>query len=118
VGVRRMREDGTEERRRVGPAAERPGKGAAGRGAARPPGGGKRPGPKTARRQFHLSERTAQRLGVHCSLVDRNESAVVEEILGSWLARFGRGRELWASEDRAEVTPPDTEEDRQTETAA
>jgi hypothetical protein len=113
-----MRNDDTKARRRIGPEAERPGKGAAGRDRARPPGGAKRPRDKTARRQFHLSEQTAQRLGVHCSLVDRNESAIVEEILATWLARFGKGRELWQVSGGREDSSPDTQEDRQDTTAA
>lgn len=112
-----MRDDGEEAGRRVGQSAERPGLGAGRREASRPPSGGKPPGPKTARRQFHLSERTAQRLGVHCSLADRNESAVVEEILASWLCRYGKGKVLWASGGR-EDSSPDTPEDRQDKPAA
>ena len=40
-----------------------------------------------------------ERLGVHCSLVHRNQSAVADEILTSWLAHYGRGRELFADAD-------------------
>jgi hypothetical protein len=117
-GVPIMDEVGTGAERPRGEAARRPGKGEAKREGAKPLGSGKRPGEKTVRRQFHLGERTAQRLGVHCSLVDRNESAIVEEILGSWLTRYGRGRELWASEDRGVQLAPDTQEDRQLGPAA
>lgn len=111
-----MRDEGE---RPGGKANLRPVGGAARRDGARNASGGKRPGPKMARRQFHLSEKTAQRLGVHSTLVDRNESAVVEEILESWLGRYGKGRELF---DRIsggrEDSSPDTQEDRQDTTAA
>ena len=62
---------------------------------AKPPGGGKRADTKTVRVQFHLEERTVERLGVHCSLVGRDRSKVAEEILSGWLARFGKGREIF-----------------------
>lgn len=48
-----------------------------------------------ARVQFHLGETLIQRLGVHCAMTGRSQSAMVEEILASWLTRFGKGRELW-----------------------
>jgi hypothetical protein len=62
---------------------------------------------KTARAQFHLGERTLERLAVHCALVHRNQSAMVDELLGVWLQRFGRGRELF---EAAEALGPTTEE--------
>ena len=68
-------------------------KGEARRQSAKPQGGGVAP---KRRLQFHLAEQLVERLGVHCSLSHRNESAVVGEILLSWLSRYGRGRELFA----------------------
>lgn len=59
------------------------------------PGGDKRPALKTLRVQYHLGEKTVERLGVHCSLVHKSQSSVVEEVLTAYLARFGRGRELF-----------------------
>jgi hypothetical protein len=75
--------------------AGRPRGGAPKRQGAKVPGSDKRQGAKTARVQYHLGENVVERLGVHCSLVHRSCSAVVEEILLSWLQRFGRGKELW-----------------------
>jgi hypothetical protein len=43
-----------------------------------------------------------ERLGVHCSLVHRNQSAVADEILRTWLARYGKGRELFPPEEVSE----------------
>jgi hypothetical protein len=63
---------------------------------AKTPGGAKRPDTKTVRSQLHLGEETVKRLGVHCSLVGRNQSRVVDEILSTWLGRFGKGREIFA----------------------
>ena len=48
--------------------------------------------------QFHLGEKLIERLGVHASLAHRNSSAVVEEVLTSWLSRYGKGRELFPAE--------------------
>jgi hypothetical protein len=52
-------------------------------------------GTKKVRIQCHLGVETVERLGVHCALVRRSESAVVEEILAGYLKAEGRGRELW-----------------------
>lgn len=46
-----------------------------------------------------------KRLRVHTALSGRNDSAVVSEILLSYLTRFGQGKELFDH--------PDTLEDRQ-----
>src|SRR4051794_27805797 len=108
-----MREGDAGAMRPGGEAAGRHRGGSAARRGGRPTGGGSRPGERTARRQFHLGDETAKRLSVHCSLADRNESAFVEEVLGSWLARYGRGRELWAPGDRGPQLAPDAGEDRQ-----
>lgn len=72
--------------------------GTARRQGTKPSGGGSQSGAKKARVQFHLGEKLIERIGVHASLVHRNQSAVVEEILTSWLTRYGRGRELFPSE--------------------
>lgn len=54
---------------------------------------------KTVRLQLHLAEETVKRLGVHCSLAGRNQSAMVEEVLSSYLRHRGQGRELWGTAD-------------------
>jgi hypothetical protein len=59
----------------------------------------KEPGAKTLRVQLHIGERTVERLRVHTALSHRNDSRVVEEILCGWLARYGKGRELFPPED-------------------
>ena len=60
--------------------------------------GGARPAvAKTTRQTLHLGEQTVKRLGVHATLVGRDRSAVANEILLAWLARFGRGREIFES---------------------
>lgn len=78
-----------------GPAAGRTRNGAARRQRGPAAGSDRRPGGKTLRVQYHLGELTVERLGVHCSLTHRNPSAVVEDILATWLRCHGRGRELW-----------------------
>ncbi len=85
-------QDGNEAGRPRGVVSRRQG--------AKTPGGAKRPGAKvaTSRVQLHLGEKTVERLGVHCSLSHRNLSAVADEILSAWLARYGKGRELFPSE--------------------
>src|SRR3954447_12328846 len=83
-------------------------KGAAKRQGAKPLGGGKAPAAKKLRQQFHLGEQVVQRLGVHCSMSHRDKSALVEEVLTSWLARYGRGRELFPA---GEVDPVESESD-------
>ncbi len=52
---------------------------------------------KVARVTLHLGESVAKRLAVHSALAGRNQSALATEILGSWLARFGKGRECFDS---------------------
>jgi len=86
-----------------GHEAERPRGVVSKRQSAKTPSSGKRPGTKKARVQFHLGERLVERLGVHSSLSHRNSSAIVEEILSGWLARFGKGRELFPTETDALV---------------
>lgn len=54
---------------------------------------------KTVRLQLHLAEETVKRLGVHCALEGRNQSAMVEEVLNSYLRYRGKGRELWGTAD-------------------
>jgi hypothetical protein len=92
-------QDGLEAGRARGGAAKRQG--------ARPPGGEKQPGEPKLRVQYHLGKSVVERLGVHCSLVHRNESVVVQEILAAWLQRYGRGKELWSGET---LTSPPTED--------
>jgi hypothetical protein len=71
----------------------------------------------TMRVQLHLPVQVVQRLGVHCTMVNRNQSAVAGEILLSWLARYGKHREVFPSlveqGGRDLLTLPDTLEDRQ-----
>ena len=81
-----------------GAAPRRQRGGQATRQAAKPAGGAKRSASKSMRVQFHLPERLVERLRVHTALSHRNDSAVVAEIVGSWLNRFGRGRELFPDE--------------------
>jgi hypothetical protein len=64
------------------------------------PGGAKRPETKTVRSQLHLGETTAKRLAVHAALVGRNASRVADEILLSYLTRFGQGRAIFEAEDQ------------------
>ena len=73
--------------------------GTAKRRSAKPSGSAKQPGTKTLRVQLHLGARTVERLRVHTALSHRNDSKVVEEILSGWLARYGRGRELFPAAD-------------------
>jgi hypothetical protein len=83
----------------------------AGHRGAKPPGGAKRDGTKTVRVQLHLGETTSKRLSVHAALVGRNASRVADEVLASWLARFGRGREIFdAPEGAVESDPVETED--------
>jgi hypothetical protein len=53
---------------------------------------------------LHLGEQTVKRLGVHCSLVGRDRSKVADEILSGWLARFGKGREIFTDPVDGEVS--------------
>ena len=61
---------------------------------------------------MHLGENTVKRLGVHCSLVGRDRSAVAEEILGTWLARYGKGRAIFEAEDQPRDPAGDADDDR------
>jgi hypothetical protein len=63
------------------------------------------------RQTLHLGEQTVNRLGVHATLVGRDRSAVANEILLAWLARFGRGREIFKSPASVDL------DDRQSEVA-
>lgn len=88
---------------------------------AKSTGSAKKADVKTLRIQLHIEEQTVERLRVHTALSHRNDSAVVGEILLSWLARFGKGRELFPvlkkpGEDLGELF--DSREDRQSEAAA
>lgn len=80
-------------------AGERPAAVTARRQSAKSSGSAKRSGAKTARLQLHLGETTVKRLAVHAALVGRNQSRVADEILMSYLERYGRGRELFADSD-------------------
>ena len=62
---------------------------------AKTPSSAKKPDTKSVRAQLHLGENTVKRLGVHCSLVGKNQSKTADEILLGWLARFGKGREIF-----------------------
>lgn len=69
------------------------------------------PAPKrqadTVRRvQLHLSATTVRRLAVHCGMVDRNQSRVADELLSSWLARWGKGKEMFPPLDPGESDVP------------
>lgn len=68
------------------------------------PGSAKRPETKTVRTQLHLGEQTAKRLNVHAALVGRNSSRVADEILSTWLGRFGKGREIFTDHLTEEVS--------------
>lgn len=85
--------------------------GQATRQSAKPAGSGKRSSAKSTRVQFHLPERIVERLRVHTALSHRNDSAVVGEILLSWLNRYGKGRELFPEEadlgGAGEFPPPE-----------
>ena len=78
------------------------------RKSAKPVGGATRKSSVNMRIQLHLGETTVQRLGVHCSLVHCDKSAVADEILRGWLVRYGKGREAFPAESLGdeELTPP------------
>jgi hypothetical protein len=78
--------------------------GAARHRGGRPPGSARRPAAGTVRTQLHLGEQTAKRLAVHAALVGRNASRVADEILAGWLARFGKGREIFTNPVGGEVS--------------
>jgi hypothetical protein len=74
-------------------------------------GSAKPPVAKTTRQTLHLGEQTVKRLGVHCSLVGRDRSAVADEILAGWLARFGKGRAIFDSpEERSDPAGVDDDD--------
>lgn len=72
----------------------------------KPPVSAKRKAEKSQRLQLHLGENTVKRLGVHCSLVGKNQSREAERILLRYLAREGKGRELF---DQTDDLDPDGE---------
>lgn len=72
------------------------GGGPAKRQRAKPTKEAKRPGGKVSRLQVHLPEQVVKRLGVHCALKGTSWSAEASRILLQYLAREGRGRELFA----------------------
>jgi hypothetical protein len=78
-------------------------------------GSAKPPVVKTTRQTLHLDERTVKRLGVHCSLVGRDRSAVANEILAAWLSRFGQGRRIFEAEDQPRDHAGDVDRDRRDE---
>jgi hypothetical protein len=83
----------------------------AGHRGAKPPSGAKQPATKTVRVQLHLGETTSKRLSVHAALVGRNASRVADEVLAGWLARYGRGREIFdAPEGAVDADPVETED--------
>jgi hypothetical protein len=67
------------------------------RKSAKAPVTAKKPDDKIARLQLHIGESVVQRLGVHCSLVGKNQSKEAGRILEQYLAQYGRGRELFDS---------------------
>jgi hypothetical protein len=75
-------------------------------------GSAKPPATKVARQTLHLSESTVKRLGVHCSLVGRDRSAVADEILSTWLARFGKGRAIFDSPEEGRDLASVDDDDR------
>jgi hypothetical protein len=77
------------------------------RKSTKPPVGARRPADKSVRLQLHLGESTVKRLGVHATLVGRNQSKEAERILLRYLTREGKGRELFGD---ASVDPdPDAD---------
>lgn len=85
-------------------ATRRPRDRAARHQVSRPAGRRARPAARSLRVQFHLPAEVVQRLGVHAALCHTDRSRVVAEILGGWLARYGRGREAFGG------APPSAEE--------
>jgi hypothetical protein len=49
--------------------------------------------------QFHLPVELIRRLGVHATLVNLSHSDVVAKILGDYLIRHGRGKEIFGGSD-------------------
>jgi len=76
---------------------------------ARSPGGVKRAGAKTVRIQLHLGERVPKRRSAHAALVGRNAPRVANDILGGWLCRSGKGREIFNDDPGGRVTGPPQE---------
>jgi hypothetical protein len=76
------------------------------------PGGAKGPGTETVRSQLHLGGQTAKRLAVHAALVGRNASRVADDILSSWLTRYGQGRAIFEAEDQPRDPAGDANDDR------
>jgi hypothetical protein len=75
---------------------------------AKPQGSAKKPAVTTARVQLHLGEQTSKRLAVHAALEGRNASRVADDILVKWLARYGKGREIFPALDLdGEKSPTD-----------
>jgi hypothetical protein len=68
---------------------------------------------KTTRQTLHLDETTVKRLGVHCSLVGRDRSAVANEIVVAWLSRFGQERRIFEADDQRSDPAGVDVEDRQ-----
>ena len=60
--------------------------------------------PKRCGSSLHLGEQTAKRLAVHSALVGRNQSREADRILSRFLAREGRGPELFG-----DIIPTDEE---------
>lgn len=91
-------------------AGERPAGVTARRQNTKPSVSAKRPRAKTARIQLHLGETTVQRLAVHAALVGRNQSRVADEILTSYLERYGKGKVVFGepvdSPDQGEADAP------------
>lgn len=79
----------------TGPEAGKPRAVTPKRSGAKVSGGTTRSDSKTVRLQLHLPDVVVKRLGVHCSLVGRNQSKEAARILLQYLARFGQGRELF-----------------------
>jgi hypothetical protein len=91
--------------------------GAAKRQNTKPPGSAKRSDTKPVRMQLHLGGQTAKRLNVHAALVGRNASRVADEILASYLTRYGQGREIFDTSAEAAENDPGDPDDRPSQRA-
>jgi hypothetical protein len=60
------------------------------------------------RMQLRFDRKTAERLGVHCSLTRRHESHEVERIVCDYLSRHGRGKELFLQGDDSSAPEDDS----------
>lgn len=69
-------------------------------------GSARRPEARKLRVQWHLGAETVERLGVHCSMAHRNPAAMVDEILGNYLRRHGKGREAFGEPDSGDSAGP------------